>query len=81
MQLTVDETIPKEVKYLEKYDLLKTFLDNHFEMPDKMVALLVRILDQGKGLFSERAKTKEFNELNAEEIRSIENKYQEIFSV
>lgn len=81
VQLTVDETIPKEVKYLEKYDLLKTFLDNHFEMPDKMVALLVRFLDQGKGLFSEIAKTKEFNELNAEEIRSIENKYQEIFSV
>ncbi len=27
---------------------------------------------------SERAKTKEFKALNAEEIKSIENKYQEI---
>jgi hypothetical protein len=76
---TIDETIPQEVDYLEKYDRMKSYLDDFFEMPDHTVALMIRFLAQGKGLLSERAKTKEFKALNAEEIRSIENKYQEIF--
>ncbi|MBK9928818.1 MAG: Fic family protein [Saprospiraceae bacterium] len=76
---TIDETIPQEVEYLERYDRMKAYLDDLFEMPDKTVALMIRFLDQGKGLLSERAKTREFKELNAEEVRSIENKYQEIF--
>lgn len=79
VQQTIEQTIPEEVAYLEKYDRMKDYLDDHFEMPDKTVALMVRFLDQGKGLLSERAKTKEFKELNSDEIRSIENKYQEIF--
>ena len=76
---TIEETIPEEVAYLEKYDLMKEYLDNHIEMPDKTVALLVRFLDQGKGKLSERAKTKEFQALTDAEIGAIENKYQEIF--
>jgi Fic family protein len=76
---TAEHTIPAEVKYLERYDQMKTFLENQFEMPDKMVALLVRFLEQGKGKLSERAKTKEFKDLSEKEIEMIENKYQEIF--
>jgi len=79
VQQTIEKTIPEEVKYLEYYDLMKEFLDNHFEMPDKAVALLVRFLKQGNGKLSERAKTKEFKELTEEEVGEIENKYQEIF--
>ncbi len=76
---TIEQTIPEEVEYLEKYDLMKDYLDNLFEMPDKTVALLVRFLEQGNGKLSERAKTKEFKELTQEEIEAIENKYQEVF--
>ncbi|WP_367865982.1 Fic family protein [Pedobacter sp. WC2423] len=76
---TVEKTIPEEVSYLEKYDLMKEYLDDHFEMPDKIVALLVRFLEQNNGELSERAKTKEFQELKNEEIIVIENKYKEIF--
>ena len=79
VQQTIEQTIPEEVEYLEKYDLMKDYLDNYFEMPDKTVALLVRFLEQGNGKLSERAKTKEFKELTDEEVVSIENKYQEIF--
>ncbi len=79
VQQTIEQTIPEEVEYLEKYDLMKGYLDNHFEMPDKTVALLVRFLEQGKGKLSERAKTKEFEVLTDAEIESIENKYREIF--
>jgi hypothetical protein len=76
---TIEKTIPEEVDYLGKYDLMKNFIDNDFEMPDKLVALLVRFLDQGNGQLSERAKSKEFKELTDAEVRRIEKKYQEIF--
>ncbi len=76
---TVEETIPLEVDYLEKYDRMKDYLDNHFEMPDKMVDLLIRFLKQGNGQLSERAITKEFKELTEEEVVHIQEKFQSVF--
>lgn len=48
-------------------------------MPDKMVALLVRFLDQNNGILSNRAREKEFSALTDAEINQIERKYNEIF--
>ncbi len=79
VQQTIEQTIPEEINYLEKYDRMKDYLDNLYEMPDKIVALLIRFLGQGGGQLSERAKLKEFRELTNEEVEAIENKYQEIF--
>ncbi|SFW58003.1 hypothetical protein [Chitinophaga sancti] len=76
---TIEHTIPEEVSYLEKYDRMKQYLDNYFEMPDKTVALLVRSLEQGNGTLSERAKTKEFKELSEKEVEEIQTKYSEVF--
>lgn len=76
---TIEQTIPEEVDYLEKYDLMKDYLDNLFEMPDQTVALLIRFLEQGNGRLSERAKDKEFNALTDEEASRIEEKYKEVF--
>jgi hypothetical protein len=79
VQQTVEHTIPEEVTYLERYDRMKDYLDNQFEMPDKLVALLVRFLEQGGGKLSKRAKQEEFAELNADEIKAIEEKYADLF--
>lgn len=79
VQKTIEDTIPAEVDYLEKYDSMKDYLDNYFEMPDKTVALLIRFLEQGKSQLSERAKNKEFQELTADEILRIQEKYRDIF--
>ena len=79
VQQTIDQTIPEEVAYLDKYDLMKDYLDNHFEMPDKMVALLVRFLGQGNGKLSGSARAKEFDALTDKEVEAIEKKYQEVF--
>lgn len=76
---TFEQTIPEEVGYLEKYDLMKDYLDNLFEMPDKTVALLIRFLEQGNGRLSERVKSKEFSVLMPDEVQRIEERYQEIF--
>jgi hypothetical protein len=78
---TVITTIPKEVDYLEKYDRMKSYLDDYYEMPDKLVSLLIRLLQQGNGSLSARGKTKEFELLSEKEIQNIEQEYQRIFKV
>ncbi len=76
---TVENIIPIEVAYLRNYDVFKKYLDDEFEMPDKVVALLVRFLEQGNGNLSNRAQNKEFKELKESEIAQIESMYQSIF--
>jgi len=78
---TIDDIIPEEVSYLRKYDEMKSWLDNKFEMPDKFVSLLIRFLDQNNGILSGRAKRKEFNSLTNKEIKQIETKYYEFFKL
>lgn len=73
---TIKNVIPNEVEYLQKYDDMKNYLDNMFEMPDKMVALLIRFLEQNNGSLSKRAKEKEFNTLTEQEVKDIEINYE-----
>jgi hypothetical protein len=77
---TIVNIIPNEIKYLNRYDEFKSYLDNKYEMPDNMVALLVRFLEQNNGVLSKRAKEKEFADLQDDEVIDIERKYKEIFS-
>ena len=77
---TTEKTIPAEVEYLKRYDEFKNYLENCFEMPDSIISLLVRFLEQGKGKLSQRAKQKEFKMMKPSEIKSIESRYTEIFS-
>jgi hypothetical protein len=64
---------------LINYDEFKRYIDDEFEMPDKLVALLVRFLDQNEGKLSKRAREKEFAQLKDSELTVIQNKYIEIF--
>jgi hypothetical protein len=68
------------VAYLQKYDAMKLWLDNSYQMPDKMVALLIRFLEQNDGSLSKRAKEKEFASLTDQEVKEIEENYQVYFS-
>ncbi len=76
---TINQIIPEEVSYLKKFNDFKAWLDDSFEMPDKMVASLVRFLEQNNGILSNRAMTKDFPMLTKNEIRIVENQYQIIF--
>lgn len=77
---TIENVIPNEVEYLQKYDEMKNYLDDVFQMPDKMVALLIRFLEQNNGSLSKRAKEKEFSALTDEEVKEIEEHYQVYFN-
>ena len=76
---TVNKTLPEEVSYLTKYNLLNDFIKNYIEMPDRLVDLLIRFLNQNDGTLSKRVRDKEFNLLTEAEVQAIENKYDEIF--
>ncbi len=76
---TIEHTIPTEVLYLEKFDQMKSWLDNNFDMPDRTVSMLIRFLEQNNGKLSNRARSKEFAALEIDEIELIENQYQKIF--
>lgn len=77
---TIENVIPQEVDYLQKYDEMKSYLDDVFQMPDKTVALLIRFLDQNNGKLSKRALEKEFSVLTEEEVKEIEEHYQSYFN-
>jgi Fic family protein len=76
---TVNKTLPEEVEYLKKYDLLNEFIKNYIDMPDTLVDLLIRFLSQNDGKLSKRAREREFQKLTDAEAQAIETKYAEIF--
>ncbi len=79
LEETVNTTLPEEVQYLEKYDLLNDFIKNYIDMPDKLVNLLIRFLNKNNGQLSKRARKKEFSQLTEDEVLAIERKYDDIF--
>ncbi len=81
VKYTIERIIPEEVKYLQHYDTMKSWLDDKHQMSNEMAALLMRFLDQNKGVLSNRAKEKEFEKLSDEEVKEIEEKYKEIFRI
>ena len=76
---TVNRTLPEEIDYLTKHDLLNNFIHNFIDMPNKLVSLLIRFLIQNDGKLSKRARNKEFTDLTEQEVKTIENKYAEIY--
>lgn len=76
---TIENIIPHEINYLANYETFKSYLEEEFEMPDKLVSILVRFLKQNQGVLSKRAKEKEFNLLSQREVEQIEVEYKSIF--
>ena len=76
---TVNRTLPEEIDYLAKHDLLNEFIHNFIDMPNKLVSLLIRFLNQNDGKLSKRARNNEFTNLTELEVKTIENKYDEFF--
>jgi Fic family protein len=76
---TIQHIIPKEVAYLTQYDAFKKTIEDEFEMPDDLIALLVRFLEQNNGKLSRRAKDKEFKNLADSEVQKVEKAFREIF--
>ena len=76
---TIQNIIPEEITYLQKYDAFKQKVDSYLDLPDKLISLMVRFLEQGGGKLSKRAQEKEFKALTQKEINHLQSSYQEIF--
>jgi hypothetical protein len=76
---TIENIIPEEINYLLKYDEFIHYIDNEFEMPDKMVADLLRFLEQNNGKLSKAKKDKFFPALTDKEVQNIETQFDLIF--
>jgi Fic family protein len=76
---TIENIIPSEIAYLTNYDEFKKVIDDEFEMPDRLISLLVTFLEQNRGILSKRAQENEFAQLSELEVGEIEKLYSEIF--
>ena len=75
----ITKALPDKVKYLQKYEEMKAFVNNYIDMPNHTANLLISFLHQNDGKFSNRARNKEFIALTDEEVQMFENKFKEIF--
>ncbi|MGM0587553.1 MAG: hypothetical protein ACQETE_03990 [Bacteroidota bacterium] len=73
--------LPEEVQYLERHDKMRTFISEHFDMPDKDMENLIGFLRQNEGRLSKRARTKEFEALTEQEVEMLEETFQIAFEV
>ena len=78
---TITKVLPDEVKFLQRYDEMKAFVNNSIDMPDRTANLLIHFLLQNDGVLSKRARNKEFLTLTDKEVQMFENKFKEIFKV
>ena len=59
---------------------MKSWLVEHFGMPDKMASLLFRFLEQNNGKFSKRAIEKEFKGVTEKDRIEIEKYFEGIMA-
>lgn len=76
---TIEDILPKEIEYLEKYDRMKSAIIERFDMPDHLIDLLINFLQQNHGKLSNRARQKEFKALSDQESEELEILFDYIF--
>jgi hypothetical protein len=76
---TIEHHLPEEILFLERYDRMKAAINERFDMPAHKADLLIRFLRQNNGVFSKRAREKEFKAFSAAEHKELERLYAEIF--
>jgi Fic family protein len=74
---TVEDDLPREVRYLQSYDCFVGRVQTLFDMPSGKLDLLWRFLAQNEGKLSQRARAKEFAALTDIEVSQIENMFEE----
>ena len=71
----ITKSFPEEIDYLKRYDRMKAAVKLAFAMPDKMISLVMRFLEQNNGVLSKRARSDEFKALTDDECEKIEKIY------
>lgn len=80
VQKTIEHDLPAETDFLRRYDQFRRQVESFIEMPERLVDLLFRFLNQNGGRLSQRAREREFKELTDEETKRIEAIYNNTFT-
>ena len=80
VQKTIEEDLPAETRFLQRYDDFRHQVEAFLDMPERLIDLLFRFLSQNDGRLSQRARTQEFSQLTDEEARRVEAIYGQTFS-
>ena len=78
---TIEEDLPRETKFLARYDQFRTHIEAIVDMPDRTIDLLFRFLHQHGGQLSKRAREAEFAQLTETEVNAIERAYKSEFDL
>ena len=79
IERTVEEDLPREIRFLIAFDRFAAGMKEIADMPDRRVELLRSFLEQNDGRLSARARNREFAALTEDEARQIECLYAESF--
>lgn len=77
---TIEEDLPRETAFLERYDQFRGRIDAMVDMPDRTIDLLFRFLHQNAGRLSKRAREGEFAQLADGEVAAAEEAYAASFA-
>ncbi len=78
IQSTINNDIPEELLFLQRYDELKSDMQHIVDMPDNKVDRMILLLHQNKGKLASR-KRKLYKELSDNEIEQMELAYTQVF--
>ena len=79
IQRTVEEDLPREIRFLVAFDRFAAGVKEMADMPDRRLELLRGFLEQNGGRLSARARSREFAALTDDEAGRIERLYAESF--
>ncbi|HNP19989.1 MAG TPA: Fic family protein [Fulvivirga sp.] len=80
IQSTLNEDIPEELIFLQRYDELKRDIQDIVDMPDNKVDRMILFLHQNTGKLASR-KRKLYKELSDIEIEQMEQAYDNVFNL
>lgn len=77
---TLQEDMPDELTFLQRYDEAKKELQHIVDMPDRDINLMLIFLHQNKGIFPKRRR-QQFAKLTDEEILQMQQAYRTIYEM
>jgi len=72
LQITIDELLPQELRYLTLYDKAYMAIQNIVDMPNQSIDLFIKFVLQNKGQLSKDKQKKYFDMLTAKQIQEME---------
>lgn len=77
---TLNEDMPDELIFIQRYDEVKKAIQQIVDMPDKDINLMIVFLHQNKGIFPKRRR-EHFARITDEEINRMQAVFREIFEL